>query len=360
MLSILLIISTMVVSSQMNYIQKANLGFDRSHLIYIPVEGELVRNYNIFKQEALQLPGVQYVDRISQLPHNMDFSTTLVKWQGKDPNSKVLFVPASVGYDFVRLMNLSVLRGRDFSRAFAADTLNFLINEVAAKKMGFSDPIGKKVSIFGKEGEIIGVLKDFHFNSLREEIQPLLLDVNESVEFGSILVRTQPGMERPALDGLERVYRQYNQKFPFTFSFADEEYQKLYKNEQMTSRLSGVFAALAISISCLGLLGLSAFSAEQRFREIGIRKVLGASVTDIIILFSLDFIRLLGISFVIGGLAAWLAMHKWLEGFAYRIHLSWWIFALAGVFAVLIMLLTIASQVFKVALVPPVKTLRSE
>jgi putative ABC transport system permease protein len=359
-LSILLIICSIVVSSQMDYIKSKDLGFDRENLLYIPLAGNLVGEYTVYKQRALQLPGVVDVDRISQLPHNMDFTTTLVTWEGKDPDKKVLFAPASVGYDFVKLMHLSIRQGRDLSRSFASDTSNFLINETAARKMGLHHPIGTVVSIFGKKGQIVGVLKDFHFNSLHQDIQPLLLDIKENLDFGTILVRVNRGTTRNVLAGLERINSEINPKSPFTFSFSDEEYLKLYKSEQTTSKLSGIFAALAISISCLGLLGLTAFSTQQRMREIGIRKAIGASVMDIILLFSRDFIRLVGISFILGSVVAWFIMHTWLQGFAYRIDLSWSIFLLAGICTLLIALLTISSQVIKAALLSPVKTLKAE
>jgi ABC-type antimicrobial peptide transport system permease subunit len=216
------------------------------------------------------------------------------------------------------------------------------------------------VSAWKKKGHIIGVIKDFHSQSLHESIPPILLDIKEYEYFGVIMIRTLPGQTRQALAGIEKVYKELNPKFAFAYQFMDEEYRKMYESELVTAKLSVLFASLAILISCLGLLGLVMFAAEQRTKEIGIRKVLGASLGQIITLFSTDFLWLIFIAFLIAGPLGWFAMNAWLHDFAYRIALSWWIFLLAGATVVVIALATVSYQAVKAGLSNPVKSLRSE
>jgi hypothetical protein len=360
-LSILLIISAMIVSRQTAYLQNKHLGYERSNILYIPLEGELLSKYQVFKQAVSQLPGVKGVDRVSENLHSMESGTSKsVDWEGKDPNVTLSFVPASVGYEFVKLLGLQIVQGRDFSRRFSTDTANFIVNQTAVKHMGLKDPLGKLFSIYGKKGKIIGVLKDFHFSSLHRPIQPLAIDLKEDLNFGTILVRTQAGKTREALAGLEMVCRQLNPNFPFSFSFLDEEYQKLYRNEQVITKLSNLFAILAVFISCLGLLGLAMFSAAQRSREVAIRKVLGASIANIVILLSVGFLKLVALAFVIAAPLAAIGMEKWLAGFAYRIEMSWWMFALAGGLALLVALITISFQAIQSAITNPIEAVKSE
>ena len=363
-LSILLLIVTLVVSRQTNYIQYSHLGYDRENLVYVRVEGELKKQekYSVFKNEASKLPGVAMVDRSSETPHAMGFVISdPIDWQGKGENDYVNFKPSSVGFDFVKLMNLEIIEGRDFSRSVASDSSDaFLVNEEALKQMGMKDPLGKWVSAWNKKGQIIGVLKDFHTHSLHEPIKPLIIDVKEYEEFGVIIIRTAPARTQEALTSLEKVYKDVNPNYPFDYQFIDLEYQKLYKSEQVTARLSNIFACLAMVVSCLGLLGLTLFSTEQRVKEIGIRKVMGAPVASIVGLFSKDFLRLVQWSFFIAAPISWWLMKEWLEGFAYHIQLSWWIFALAGFSALGVAFLTISLQSFKAAMANPCESLRNE
>jgi putative ABC transport system permease protein len=228
------------------------------------------------------------------------------------------------------------------------------------KEMGMKNPLGKWVSAWQKKGHIIGILKDYHTHSLREPIKPVILDVKEYEYFGVIIIRTIPGKTKEALASLTKVYKNINPNYPFSYQFVDEEYKNLYSNELIIAKLSLLFASLAILISCLGLLGLVTFSAEQRTKEIGIRKVLGASMGSIIGLFSKDFLKLIFIAFLIAAPLAWYAMNHWLLDFAYKIDLSWWIFALAAAISILITLLTVSQQAIKVAIANPVNSLRSE
>ncbi len=364
MLSIVLLVATIVITRQTNYVQNTNLGYDRENLIYTRIEGELSNKnkYLLFKNRLSDMPGIGIVDRSTEVPQAMDFVVTdAVNWEGKDKNANVGFKPASVGFDFVKLMNLKIAEGRDFSKNISTDSIDaFLVNEEAVKEMGMKNPIGKWVSAWDKKGHIIGILKDYHTHSLREPIKPVILDVKEYEYFGVIIVKTMPGRTKEALASLAKVYKDINPNYPFTYQFVDEEYKNLYSNELIITKLSILFASLAILISCLGLLGLVIFSAEQRTKEIGIRKVLGASMGSIIGLFSRDFLKLICIAFLIAAPLAWYAMNHWLQDFAYKIDLSWWIFAVAAAISILITLLTVSQQAIKVAIANPVKSLRSE
>jgi putative ABC transport system permease protein len=359
-LSVALIVGTIVISNQVNYIQTKNLGFDRDNLIYIPMEGDLVLKYPIFKEEALKMPGIKSISRISNSPTNFGSSTGDVKWEGKDPNISIEFTQIDVGYDLVPTLKLRMAYGRDYSRDFATDTSNYMINETALKRIGYTDPIGKPLTMWGKKGKIIGVLADFHFNSLHEPIYPLIVRLKDSGPFGTILVRTLPGQTKIGLAGIEKLCRELNPNFTFSYAFSDEEYQKLYNNEQVVGKLSNVFAFLAIFISSMGLLGLAMFTAEQRIKEIGIRKVLGASIISIFTLLSSEFLILILVAILIAVPIAWYAMDKWLQGFAYHITVQWWMFVLSGGLITLIALLTVSFQALKSAVISPVKSLRSE
>jgi putative ABC transport system permease protein len=234
------------------------------------------------------------------------------------------------------------------------------LNEEAAKRIAYKDPVGKRLTFWGKQGTIIGVVRNFHFNSLHEAIKPLIIHYGEEDQWGNVLVRTKAGQTKEALAGLETLCRRLNPRFPFTYEFADEQYRNLYKSEQVVHGLANCGAALAIFISCLGLLGLAMFTAEQRTKEFGIRKVLGAKVGTLFALLSKDFLILVLVAFVLASpLAGW-AMHKWLQDFAYRIDLQWWVFGMAGALALLIALATVSFQAIKVALANPVKSLRTE
>ena len=359
-LSVLLVVGMIVMYRQMNYIQTKNLGYNRENLIYIPLEGEIGQKYDLFKEEAGKMPGVLTISRMRGTPtiishHNGDFS-----WPGKDPNQATLFADETVGYDFVKAAGLVLKEGRDFSKAFGTDSVGFLVNEAALTKMSYKTGVDQPLSWGQRKGKIIGVLKDFHFSSMHETIEPLIIRLDEKRSWGTILVRTETGKTQEALAGLEKVSKALNPSFPFTYQFSDLEFTKLYQSEQMVSQLANYFAILAIFISCLGLFGLATFAAEQRTKEIGVRKVLGASAASVVALLSRDFLKPVLLAFVITTPIAWYAMNRWLQDFAYKIDIEWWMFALAGGLAVGIALLTISFQSIKAALMNPVKSLRSE
>ncbi len=360
MLSIILIIGTIVVRKQVNYIQNINLGYDRENLIYIPLEGDLIAKYELFKNESLKTQGIKNISRITDIPTKIENGTGGVDWIGKDPNADIEFTQSAVGYDFTKTMHLRLAQGRDFSKDFPTDSAGYLINESALKIIGYKDPIGKPLTFWQKKGTIIGVLKDFHFNSLHTSINPLVLRLGEHIEWGSALVKTEPGKTKEALASLEKICKSLNPKFPFTYKFSDEEYAKLYKSEQVVGQLANYFAFLAIFISCLGLLGLVMFTSEQRTKEFGIRKVLGASPVTLFNLLSKEFLTLVLVAMLIATPIAWIAMNSWLQSYAYPVTISWWIFLVAGLLAIVIALVTVSFQAIKAAMANPIKSLRTE
>jgi hypothetical protein len=270
------------------------------------------------------------------------------------------FTFAAIGYDFTETMNLQMQSGRDFSPDFQSDTVSYIVNEQALEIFNYKDPIGMPLKFWGQDGTIVGVVKDFHFNSLHNKIEPLVLRLGENIDRGWVLIRIEAGKTKEALAGLEKVCKELNPQFPFAHQFADEEYTYLYKSEQVIEKLSNAFAFMAIFISCLGLLGLTMFTTEQRIKEIGIRKILGASVISLFRLLSKELFILISIAIVIASPLAWYFMNDWLAGYAYKIDITIWIFVLAGVLAILIALITISFQTIKALLVNPVNSLRSE
>ncbi len=359
-LSIVLIIGTIIISKQVNYIQRKDLGYNRENLLYIHIEGDLREKYTLFKEQALTMPGIKAVTRMSETPTNLGSNTGGVDWDGKDPNSQPSFTQASVGYDFVKTLNIKIAAGRDFSKDFGTDSVGYLINESAARRIGYKDPVGKRLTFWGKKGMIIGAIKDFHFNSLRIPIDPLILRLRDKESWGNILVKTEAGKTKEAIATVAQLCKTLNPKFPFSYQFADEEFNKEYKGESIIGTLSDYFAFLAIFISCLGLLGLAMFTAEQRTKEFGIRKVLGANVSGLFTLLSKEFLQLVFIALVIASPIAWWAMTKWLEDYHYHTDISWWVFVAAGLMAVIIALLTVSFQAIKAALANPIKSLRTE
>jgi putative ABC transport system permease protein len=359
-LSILLIIGTIVVTRQVKYIQNMNLGYDREALLSIPLEGDLVGQYPLFKQEALRLPGVQQVTYMSTVPAELENGTGGVEWAGKPAGFKGVFAYTAVEYGFTQTMKAQLLAGRDFSPSFPTDTTGYIVNAEAATLMGMRDPVGRDLQMWDRKGKIVGVIKDLHFGSVHDPIKPLIILFVQGLDNGHILVRTGPGQTAQALGGLKQLCRQINPAFPFTYQFADDAYRKLYASEAVIGELSNYFAFLAILISCLGLLGLAIFTAEQRTKEIGIRKVLGAGVGRLFVLLARDFLLLVLLAFVIAAPVAGWAMQRWLEDYAYYAPLSGAIFVVAGLLAFLIALVTVGFHAIRTALANPVDSLRAD
>jgi putative ABC transport system permease protein len=359
-LSIVLIIGTIIIMKQVNYLQSKDLGFNKENLIYVPFQGEMVTKFDVFKQEISGMPGIKTVSRTDQPPTRTGAHAYDMQWLGKDPNTKTVVIHVTVGYGFLNLLNLQLLQGRDFSPDFPTDSVGYIINESALKLIGYKNPIGLPLSIFQTKGHIIGVVKDFHFKSLHDPIEPLIINLNENTDWANGLIKTEPGKTKEAISSLEKVWRQIEPKFPFVYYFVDEDYKQLYNSEQTISKLSNGFAFFAIFISCLGLMGLTIFTAEQRKKEIGIRKVIGAQSMDIVWMLSTDIIRIVLLSLLISIPLAWMAMNSWLRNYPYRTPVSWWIFLLSGAIALVIALCTISFQAIKAASANPVKSLRTD
>lgn len=359
-LSILFVVMTIVVSKQVKYIQTRNLGFERENLVYVPIEGQLTEKYNVFRERALKLNGIKAVGEMTSAPTSIDSWFTSISWAGKDPNEKPPFAQITVGAGFAEAIGAKMVEGRDFSSNYSQDSAKFIINETAAKRIGINDPVNRPLQVAGIDGSIVGVIKDFHFRSLHEPMRPLLIKLGKQLSYGNILVRIEAGTDATVLKELETLCKELNPNFPFTYQFADEAYGKLYQSENIAGTLSKYFSALAIVISCMGLLGLVIFSAEQRTKEIGIRKVLGANVSSIFGLLSKDLVILVLIAFLIATPLSWWASNSWLQSFEFRVSVGWVTFALAGLATVLITLITIGGQVLRSALSNPVTCLRSE
>ena len=359
-LSVIMIIGMIIIYRQVEYVQTKNLGFDRENLVYFPLEGDLGKNYDVLKEELSQISSVKEVSQMTAEPASNGSGTEGISWTGSNPKDKVRFTPVGVGYNFTKTMSLQLVEGRDYSKEFPTDSTGFLINEAALKVIGYKHPIGQPITWGNHKGTIVGVLKDFHFQSLHTPIRPLISYLRPKPQDGNVLVRIEAGKTTETLAKIESICKKLNPKFPFTYSFTDQEYARQYQSEQVVSKLSNFFAFLAIFISCLGLFGLAAFMAEQRTKEIGVRKVLGASVQNIVGLLSQDFLKLVLLGIVIASPIAWYGMNKWLDGFAYKIDISWWVFALAGILAVGIALLTVSFQSVKAALMNPVKSLKTD
>lgn len=359
-LSIVLIIATLLITRQVNYVQHANLGYNRENLLLVPFDEEMSRHLPTLVNEVAQLPGVKSVAETSDAPVNIQNRTLGVEWPGRDPDYTPGFTQLAAGFSYIKTMNLELVKGRDFSPAFTTDSGAYIVNEEAVRKMGVKNPIGMPLTFWGRKGPVIGVVKDFHYRSLHEPITPLIMRMSGNDDYSTLLVRTLPGQTRPVVAGLEKLWKETNPLYPFTYRFLSDEYSNLYRNEEVIRTLSNVFAILAILISCLGLLGLTMFTAEQRTKEFGVRKVLGAGFMTLCRLLLANFFTLVIIAFLIAAPIAWWAMHQWLQQFAYHTSISWWLFAAAGVASLLVALVTVCFQAIKVARANPLKSLKTE
>ena len=358
--SIILLVGTAVVYRQLNFIKNKNLGFDKSNLLYMHMTGDMWNKQQALKDALQQNPYTSYFSITSDLPTNLTTGTIGVQWEGKDPKSQVVILSMDVDENFINVFQMKMLAGRSFSSSFKGDSSNYVVNETGLKVMGMnvSNAVGKSISFGGTKGTIIGVVKDFNFKPLQYAIDPLVLRLNKYG--GYVMLRTRPGNTEATINALGKISHDLNPAYPFNYNFLDNDLDNLYKGEQQMGSIFNFFAILAIFISCLGLYGLSAFMAEQRTKEIGVRKVLGASVFSIVYLLTGKFVRLIVIAMALAIPVSWWAIDNWLKGFAYRINISWIIFLVACITALLIALLTVSYESIKAAMANPVKSLRSE
>ena len=358
-MSVLLILGTLTVYKQLDFIRNKNLGWDREHVVYMRLEGSARQQYEAFRQTLLHKPGIVDVTSASQTLLRLGNSSTNVTWEGKHPDDALSFHVINANYRFVETMRITLKAGRTFSEAFGDESVSYIVNERAAQAMGMEEPVGHPLTLWDQAGPIIGLVEDFHIRSLYTPINPVIIRFAPR-NARNLFVRMEAGKTAEALAGLEAVHEQFNPGYPFAYRSLEEGYEQLYRSETVLGTLAKVFAGIAVFISCLGLFGLAAFTAEQRTKEIGVRKVLGASASSIVLLLSREYTRLVLIAFGVATPLAYLAMHRWLNDFAYRIEIPWTFFLIAGLLAVVVAWLTVGYQSIKAARTDPVRTLRYE
>ncbi|GGA96315.1 ABC transporter permease [Puia dinghuensis] len=370
-ISIGLIIGTLVIYRQLTYIRNRDIGFNRDQVLVVQnayLAGDAVRP---FRQDLLKLSGVVDATLTNNLPTNPGNYSQNAWYRERNmaPGNMVLLTNLFVDEHYIPTLGMHMVTGRNFTPAeYRADSMGIILNEAAAQMLGFKDPLNQKLYVPGAkdstgaykldEYHVIGVVKDFNFTSMHEKVQPMIMNLADNR--GSLSIRFQGGVIPALVQEVEAGWRRIANGAPFSYTFLDNDFNNIYKSESQTGRLFVTFAVFAILIACLGLFGLVTYAAEQRMKEIGIRKVLGANVGGIVALLSRDFLQLVGIAAIIAFPVAWWAMNQWLRSFAYRTGISWWIFAAAAAAAILIALVTVSFQTIRAALANPVKSLRSE
>jgi len=358
-LSLMFIIAVIVIYKQMDLIQTIDLGYHKDNIISFKNEKKINENYHAFTNDVQHIPGVIITSSINgDMFGNSSGSTEKANWDGNITGAKVMMTDLDIDYGLIELMGIKMIEGRSFSRDFPTDSLGIILNESAVNAMGIKDPIGKSFTVWETKCHIIGVAKDFHFESLYEKVKPCFMRLNQAG--GNILVKVSGGKEKDVVAKLNDVYKKYNPGVSFDFGFLDKSYEAMYKAEERESILFRWFAGLAIIISCLGLFGLAAFSAQKRQKEMSIRKVVGASTLNIASLLSKDFFKLILVAILISFPLSWWAMNMWLDSFAYRVHMSASIFLITFLFTIIITIVTISFQSIKAAIANPVKALRAE
>ncbi|CAN5445429.1 ABC transporter permease [soil metagenome] len=359
--AIILIICTIIVKQQIGYAQNRETGYNKNNLVYHLFTGDIEKNYTLIKNELLNAGIASSVTKTSA-PLTQSWSDGWgQEWEGKDPNDKTDFYRYNEDEGLGVTAGLTFVQGRDFDlQKFPTDSTGMIINESALKVMKFKDPLGKIVKDNGTEWHIVGVIKDFILTSPYEPTKPMLI-AGAKAWFQTILIKlNNANSTADNLKKAEAIFKKYNTEYPFEYKFVDDEYAQKFQDEQRQGTLAALFAGLTIFISCLGLFGLATYMAENRIKEIGVRKVLGASVTGIAALLSKDFLKLVIVSFVIAAPISWWAMSAWLKDYPYRVNIEWWVFIMAGFLSVLIAIITVSYQAIKAAVANPVRSLRTE
>ncbi len=356
--AILLIITTTVIYNQLLFMKNKDLGYDKENVIYFYGHGKFFTNYESIRNELLNYPNIISVSKAFPPFYPGDEETSDIDWEGKNPNKDVLIRYKTVDYDYLKTFNMEMAQGRFFSKDFTSDLPNFILNETAVRTMGIENPIGRRLTYKGRSGRIIGVLKDFHQSSLHNKISPFIFSLYTGPCY--ICVKMNQVNIPGTLEFIEEKWTEYEPDRPFTYYFFDDMIADYYRTEQRLGTVTKYFTLFTVFVSCLGLFGLSSYAAVQRTKEIGIRKVLGASVSGIILLLSKDFTKWVLLANLIAWPIAYYAMNQWLQNFAYRIDIGWWTFLLAGALVLVIALLTVSYQAIRAATANPVKALRYE
>ncbi|MDQ1350661.1 MAG: MacB protein [Acidobacteriota bacterium] len=357
-IAIILIISIIVVFSQLNYISSKDLGFDNNNVVYYPAQGKFRTNFELVKNELLRNPDILAVTG-SWSPIHFSSDEINVQWEGKNTEDTVVLHPFNVDYDFMKFFDMKMSSGRFFSADLSTDISNYVVNETAAVVMGLQSPVGKWLSFRGNKGVIIGVVRDFHQGSLHNRIPPLVLKIANSPS--EICVKIMPGKVSGTIDFLKNKWKEFvGQEYPFAYQFLDESISNFYNVERKIGTVLQVFTFLAILVSCLGLFGLSSFMVRQQTKQIGIRKLLGASVSRITMLLTSRFARWVLWANLFAWPVAWFGMNRLLRIYAYRISIGWWMFVMAGLVALTIAVLTVIAQTVKAAQTNPVDVLKFE
>jgi putative ABC transport system permease protein len=361
--SIVLVVGSLVIYRQLSYIQHKEMGYSRDHIVVLSTRGEEINNnYETVRAELLRNPNILAVATSGNLPSHISSQTTVRGWEGSTEEDELPIYRTDVGYDFLEVFEVGLAAGRNFSRDFAGDTLGgaYLLNETAVRGLGWTleEAVGKRFEMWSGAGAIVGVMKDFHMHSLHMPIQPLMLSISPD-RFSYISVKVS-GEDLPGtLAAIQRTYERFT-PYPFDYEFFDDAFDRLYATEIKLGESFGYFTLLALLIASLGLFGLAAFTAEQRTKELGVRKVLGASVSSLVLLLSTTFTRLVLIAFVLAVPLAYISMNRWLEAFAYRIQIGPGVFLLAVCAVLLIALASVSYQAVKAARVNPVDSLKYE
>lgn len=360
-ISLVLIVSVFIVYWQVEFAQTKPIGYAKENVVYFDMEGKIFENKKNFFDELKRVPGVVKAGGIDQslIREDGGSSTYGIEWPGKIDNKNIDFMIRTVDESLVHTLGMQIKEGKLFSDSMGSNNSYLLLNETAVKVMGLKNPVGTKVKLWGEEKTILGVMKDFHTASVHQPISPLIFRcVPDNVSMA--MVRIEAGSERKVIDHLTAFYKKVNPGYALNLQFLDDTFRAQYLTEERTLTLAKYFAWLTILISCLGLFGLAAFDTERRTKEIGIRKVLGANTKSLIALLSKDFLKLVVIAIILASPVAYYLMNKWLQDFAYRISISWWIFIVAGALALFIALLTVSFQAINAAIANPVKSLRTE
>jgi ABC-type antimicrobial peptide transport system permease subunit len=358
--SIILIISTAVIYNQLDYLQNKNLGVNKENVLYLPLRGNIRTKYETVKNELLKNTDILSVTTSSHIPTRITSNTTDWDWEGKNPDEKVLMGITFFGYDYIKTFKMEMSQGRFYSKEFAGDaSLAAVVNEKAVNIMGIESPVGKRLTLGSTPLEIVGVLKDFHFKSLHREIGPLV-SVLDSTEQQFMFIRINGENVSGAIHYIKKIYNKIEPGYPAVLTFLDDAFDQLYRSENRMGQLFKYFAFFAVFISCLGLFGLASFMGEQRTKEIGVRKVLGAKVPGIVLLFSREFTKWVVLANIIAWPTAYVAMTNWLDNFAYRSSIGVENFILSAVLSLAIAFLTVSYQSIKAAIASPVNALKYE